>query len=352
MIHEPALLFIYLILFCYIIYDLIIGRHSYSRNQNGALILMNSLLAISFFYIFRFILSTPSRPFSEVPAKEHLYVWQILQTALPGLLYIPVKMNRTGRSAEILAIVFPFIVLAITVLYHLIPLPGIFQGISVILLGFPLYLLFGKMRRGFCLYRDEAFILLVLFPVVVLLISALLLVRLSEKITESLVMAMNLWNIPVFIKYLPMSMVFSYEDIGVEMLDVPEEGRYMGQGDVVRINDLRDRILKYFEEEKPYLKADLTIHEVALYLYSNKTYISRVINDSFGLNFNQFVNKFRIEEAKRLYGKNRALSVNRLCALSGFGSMATFTISFRIFTGTSPAEWCKNYRIKNGEKEK
>lgn len=110
--------------------------------------------------------------------------------------------------------------------------------------------------------------------------------------------------------------------------------------------DLKERLIKYFAEEKPYLESDINIKEVATYLYTNKTYLSRLINDHFNSNFCQFVNYYRIEEAKRLFIENRKLTVQELCDMSGFGSIASFNISFRVFVGNTPAEWCREKRIE------
>ncbi len=116
--------------------------------------------------------------------------------------------------------------------------------------------------------------------------------------------------------------------------------------DSLKADDLYERLLKYFEKEKPYLKADLKIREVALYLYSNKTYLSRIINDKNNLNFNQFVNYYRIEEVKQLFKENNKLNIQELCYMSGFGSMATFSIAFRYHLGYTPADWCKEQKLK------
>ncbi len=116
--------------------------------------------------------------------------------------------------------------------------------------------------------------------------------------------------------------------------------------DSVRIDELYDRLLAYFERDKPYLKSDLKIKEVSLYLYTNKTYLSRVINDKNNQNFNQFVNYYRIEEVKRLFRENSNLNIQELCTLSGFGSMATFSIAFRFHLGYTPADWCKEQKLK------
>jgi len=121
-----------------------------------------------------------------------------------------------------------------------------------------------------------------------------------------------------------------------------------------KANDLKERLVRYFEKEKPYLNKDLSINEVSLYLYTNKTYLSKIINDNMGQNFNQFTNSFRIEEVQRLFNANRNLSIQELCNMSGFGCMASFTIAFRIFLGSSPADWCKANRaqLDNNEETK
>ncbi len=116
--------------------------------------------------------------------------------------------------------------------------------------------------------------------------------------------------------------------------------------------ELRERLANYFDNEKPYLRHNLSIKEVALHLYSNKTYLSRVINDNYNNNFNQFVNYYRVEEARRLFNDNEELSIQKLCTQSGFGSMATFTIAFRFFLGKSPADWCKEQKIRNFNEKK
>jgi len=116
--------------------------------------------------------------------------------------------------------------------------------------------------------------------------------------------------------------------------------------DKIKSDELYGRLLKYFEKEKPFLKQDLKITEVALYLYSNKTYLSRIINDKNNQNFNQFVNSYRIEEVKNLFNENDKLNIQELCYMSGFGSMATFSIAFRFQLGYTPADWCKEQKMR------
>mgnify|MGYP003615136415 FL=1 len=110
--------------------------------------------------------------------------------------------------------------------------------------------------------------------------------------------------------------------------------------------DLRLRLERYFEKDRPYLNKDLSINEVAVILYTNKTYLSKVINENMGMNFNQFLNFYRMKEVDRLINEDLDISIQELCRKSGFGCMASFTVAFRLFKGTSPADWCKHRRMQ------
>ena len=176
-----------------------------------------------------------------------------------------------------------------------------------------------------------------------------------DKYLSVLEMIIFMYSVALFLrvvfKFNLQSGVLSYEpNEGEKMLRDREETSEIGYLTNDQLDDrddnIRRRLIKYFEEEKPYLRADLSINEVASYLYSNKSYVSRVINDHFKKNFNQFVNFYRIEEAKRIFMTDRSLSITNWYQKAGFGSMASFCISFRIYTGASPADWCKEQKSK------
>ena len=86
---------------------------------------------------------------------------------------------------------------------------------------------------------------------------------------------------------------------------------------------LRNKFDDYFAKQKPFLDKDLKIWDISRELGSNRTYISRIINDEYGMNFTKFVNQFRIEEAKRLIREdiNGQLTYGIIAELSGFGSI-------------------------------
>ncbi len=108
-----------------------------------------------------------------------------------------------------------------------------------------------------------------------------------------------------------------------------------------RYYQIKERLEQYFETGKPYLNKKLSIKDVASKLYTNKTYLSKIINDNMGVNFNQYVNTYRMKEVDRLLMEDKEMSMKELCDKAGFGCMATFAVAFRLNKGDSPAEWCK-----------
>jgi AraC-like DNA-binding protein len=109
-------------------------------------------------------------------------------------------------------------------------------------------------------------------------------------------------------------------------------------------NKLKKQLLKIFEKDKIYIHPDLRITTIAEVLRTNRTYISRLINDDFGMNFNEFVNKYRIAEAERLLNceDHQQYTLEFIAEKSGFGNTNSFTRSFKEFNGITPGQ----YRLK------
>lgn len=111
------------------------------------------------------------------------------------------------------------------------------------------------------------------------------------------------------------------------------------------------RLVSYFEQEKPYLNKEIKIGDVAKRIYTNKTYLSRALNQRMFKNFSQFVNYYRVKEACNLFLENPLLSLNDMCSKSGFKNTASFSSSFNLNLRYTPSEWCKEIRgkIQNNE---
>ena len=110
--------------------------------------------------------------------------------------------------------------------------------------------------------------------------------------------------------------------------------------------EIYDRVVAYFESEMPYLRGDLTINDLVRVLYSNKLYISKAISHFTGRNFCQFVNYYRVSYSIERFRANPELKVLELSSLSGFNSMVSYTMAFRLFMGETPSEWCKKEKSR------
>ncbi|MBR6017782.1 MAG: AraC family transcriptional regulator [Paludibacteraceae bacterium] len=109
-------------------------------------------------------------------------------------------------------------------------------------------------------------------------------------------------------------------------------------------NSLQRKALEHWmRETKPYLNPDFQLIDLRAVLPMNRTYLSRFLRDEFGCTFYQFVNKYRIEEAKRLMTEQPDLKIEDVAIKSGFSSRSSFTQTFTKETGFSPREWNQKY---------
>ena len=93
--------------------------------------------------------------------------------------------------------------------------------------------------------------------------------------------------------------------------------------------------------EKLFKNPELTLSDVAYKLGTNISIISKAINQGFKMNFNDFINNYRIEEVKKALAANEHKNTTLLgIALnSGFNSKATFNRAFKKNTLLSPKEF-------------
>jgi AraC-like DNA-binding protein len=94
-------------------------------------------------------------------------------------------------------------------------------------------------------------------------------------------------------------------------------------------------------ENKPFLSEKIAMAEVAKMLKVSSQQISQVINEKTNLNFNDFVNTFRIEEAKIMLLSNAysKLTIDAIAQKSGFHSKSAFYVAFKKHTGNTPKEF-------------
>jgi AraC-like DNA-binding protein len=102
----------------------------------------------------------------------------------------------------------------------------------------------------------------------------------------------------------------------------------------------RDKLLLLMADERPWLEPELTLTELAQRLRTNPALLSKVINAGCGQNFNDFVNTYRVQEARRKLADPRFghYSLVGVALESGFNSKSTFNRVFKKLLGQAPSE--------------
>jgi AraC-like DNA-binding protein len=108
-----------------------------------------------------------------------------------------------------------------------------------------------------------------------------------------------------------------------------------GQSNYVRILE------QWMATEKPYLNPDFRLMDLQKVLPMNRTYLSHLIHSEYDCTFYQFVNRYRIKEAKRLMREHPDMKMADVAKQAGFSSLSIFSQIFSKKTGLSPREWSK-----------
>ena len=104
---------------------------------------------------------------------------------------------------------------------------------------------------------------------------------------------------------------------------------------------LKEKLEQLFSETHPYLQHHLKITDVASSLATNRTYLSKLIHDSYNTNFSGFVNGYRVREAARLFNQAeyRNYTTKSIAEMAGFSNYNSFTKAFITTTGIPPGQF-------------
>ncbi|MGL5682460.1 MAG: helix-turn-helix transcriptional regulator [Marinifilaceae bacterium] len=107
-------------------------------------------------------------------------------------------------------------------------------------------------------------------------------------------------------------------------------------------SDIYKEIERITLEQELYLHQEFSIPQLTEILNCNRTYISNAINKNTGMNFNQWLNKLRMEHIMRDYPKVK-MNIERHIANYGFASRSTFYRAFKQHTGKTPKQYLDDY---------
>lgn len=105
------------------------------------------------------------------------------------------------------------------------------------------------------------------------------------------------------------------------------------------LENLKQKLSALMAEKKPFLNNELSLPELAAAMHLSTHELSHLINEGFGENFYQFINRYRVSESKRLLlsEQNAHLSMVGIAFAAGFNSKTAFNTTFKKMTGLSPS---------------
>lgn len=111
-------------------------------------------------------------------------------------------------------------------------------------------------------------------------------------------------------------------------------------------NRIVNSVIKLIEEDRMFQNPKLSVYDLANKLNTNKTYISVAINNILKKNFRQFINEYRIEEAKKLLVDPTFdhISIEGIGQTVGFISKSTFNLAFKKYSNEKPSDFRRNNR--------
>ncbi len=136
---------------------------------------------------------------------------------------------------------------------------------------------------------------------------------------------------------------------GIDDIAIPPSPRRYEKSTLTpeRGDDYLKRLLDVMPTEKPYLDNDLTLQKLAKTVAISPHHLSQTINERLEQNFFDFINSYRIEEAKKLLvdaGKKH-YSILAVAEEVGFNSKSAFNTAFKKHAKLTPSEFRK---ISNG----
>ncbi|HYC85346.1 MAG TPA: helix-turn-helix domain-containing protein [Chryseosolibacter sp.] len=100
-----------------------------------------------------------------------------------------------------------------------------------------------------------------------------------------------------------------------------------------------ERLLAVMEKEKPFLRPDFSLPDLAQQVGTSVHILSQVINAGLQKSFFEMTAEYRVEEAKRLLRQQSNIKVEEIAERVGYNSKSSFNTAFKKITGTTPSDF-------------
>jgi AraC-like DNA-binding protein len=153
----------------------------------------------------------------------------------------------------------------------------------------------------------------------------------------------------IFIQKALSQKVLNKSEIGVTRANQPSQGQTRAAIlSTEKMQLIASKLERAMKEDKLFLKDNLSLNKLSESISETENHISETLSQFLHTKFFQFVNSFRIEEAKTSLKDKDKLIIN-IAFDVGFNSKSTFNTAFKKIVGYSPSAY-RNLLLENKQK--
>ncbi len=144
---------------------------------------------------------------------------------------------------------------------------------------------------------------------------------------------------PIFYTFL----IYSFSYLFLKRTNLNLEKYESSKLDKKSSKELLENVKRLFINGHMFLDSNITVNTVAVKLSVSSRDVSQAINENLNQNFYEFVNSYRIENAKQLL-KNKKYENEKMQTIafdSGFSNITSFNLAFKKITKLTPTEFRK-----------
>lgn len=137
----------------------------------------------------------------------------------------------------------------------------------------------------------------------------------------------------------------SLNDKSFELAHVQQKHKYEKTGLSEAFSmELKNKLESIMENKKLYLNHEIRLDDIATMLNISRHHASQVINENFNMSFYDYINTYRIEEAKNKLCNNfkkSSESISDIAYQCGFNNRVSFYKAFKKKTNITPKEFAQ-----------
>ncbi|MBP8082110.1 MAG: AraC family transcriptional regulator [Spirochaetes bacterium] len=179
---------------------------------------------------------------------------------------------------------------------------------------------------------------------VVFFISVSMLSWIISMAIESMIAHEDAWD---FFWIMISVIVYASGYIGIKQPEILEYIESVRKKKYEKTAIPHEKVLMYEKELEEavsrqfFLDPDISLSSLSKEIGIHSYQLSQIINTK-GMNFYEYVNRLRVEYAKRIIAANPdSVNITRIAYDSGFNSISAFNSAFRKFSGITPSEFMK-----------